>query len=93
MNKFKPLFDIPLAKYNNLNKYPPADKIKRVLEAHLINYLNTLKKLTASNNPPVTTNNITTGNKNNKSKNNKRKRNDNKNKDKLSKLSGRFFFS
>jgi hypothetical protein len=28
INKFKPLFNIPLTKYNALNEYPPSDEIK-----------------------------------------------------------------
>ena len=39
MNKFKPLFDIPLAQYDTLNEYPPSDEVKRALEAHLVNHL------------------------------------------------------
>jgi hypothetical protein len=71
-----------------MDEYPPADEIKRALEAHLINHPNALKKPTASNNTPATANNTTTG-KDNKSKNKKRKRNEDKgnNKSKLSKLS------
>jgi hypothetical protein len=38
MNKFKPLFDIRLAQYDTLDEYPPAEEIKRVLEAHLVNH-------------------------------------------------------
>jgi hypothetical protein len=76
MNKFKPLFDIPLAQYDNLNEYPPADDIKRALEAHLVNHPNVPKKPTASiNNTAVTANNTNgrkrkrdeNGNKSNKS--------------------------
>jgi hypothetical protein len=48
MNKFKPLFDIPLAQYDNLNEYPPADDIKRALEAHLVNHPNAPQKPTVS---------------------------------------------
>jgi hypothetical protein len=47
MNKFKPLFDILLAKYDTLNEYPSFDEVKRTLEAHLINYINIPKKLIA----------------------------------------------
>jgi hypothetical protein len=47
MNKFKPLFDIPLAKYNALNEYPPSDEVKRALKAHLVNYSEIPKKPTA----------------------------------------------
>jgi hypothetical protein len=88
MNKFKPLFNILLAKYNNMDKYLSTDEIKRALEAYLINYPNALKKSTTSNNTPTTANNTTAG-KGNKSKNKKRKRNEDKrnNKSKLSKLS------
>jgi hypothetical protein len=45
MNKFTPLFNIPLTKYNALNKYPSSDEIKRALKAHLVNYLDIPKKL------------------------------------------------
>jgi len=38
MNKFKPLFDIPLSKYETLEEYPPPDEVKRALEAHLVNH-------------------------------------------------------
>src|SRR6266480_3186719 len=62
MNKFKPLFDIPLAQYDNLEEYPPADDIKRALEAHLINHLNVPKKSTASSNAAATANNTAAGN-------------------------------
>jgi N-acetylmuramoyl-L-alanine amidase CwlA len=88
MNKFKPLFNIPLAKYDNMDEYPPTDEIKRVLKAYLINHPNAPKKPTASSNAPATANNTTAG-KNNKSKDKKRKRDENKgnNKGKLSKLS------
>jgi hypothetical protein len=80
------LFDIPLAKYDNLDEYPAADEIKRALEAHLVNNPNTPKKPTASGNapPPATANNTTTGNKNNKnnkSRNKKRKWDDDKDKE------------
>ena len=83
MNKFKPLFDIPLAKYDNMDEYPPADKIKRALEAHFVNHPNAPKKSTTSSNAPATANNTTAG-KGNKSKNKKRKRDDDKDKDKPS---------
>jgi hypothetical protein len=53
MNKFKPLFDIPLAKYDILNEYPPFDEVKRALEAYLINYINIPKKLTAGRLTPL----------------------------------------
>jgi hypothetical protein len=77
MNKFKPLFDIPLAQYENLNEYPPADDIKRALEAHLVNHPDIPKKPTASANAAVTANNTNgkkrkrdkNGNKSNKSTN------------------------
>jgi hypothetical protein len=72
MNKFKPLFDIPLAQYENLNEYPPADDIKRALEAHLINHSDVPKKPTASINNTTADNNTTNGR--------KRKRDKNKNK-------------
>jgi hypothetical protein len=32
------LFDIPLAKYEALEEYPPPDEVKRALEAHLVNH-------------------------------------------------------
>ena len=38
MNKFKPLFDIPLAKYEALDEFPPPEEVKRALEAHLVNH-------------------------------------------------------
>jgi hypothetical protein len=72
MNKFKPLFDILLAQYNNLNEYPLTDDIKRALEAHLINYSNVSKKPTTLINNTTVDNNIINGR--------KRKRNKNKNK-------------
>jgi hypothetical protein len=53
MNKFKPLFDIPLAKYDILNEYPPFDEIKRALKAHLINYIDIPKKLIAERLTPL----------------------------------------
>jgi hypothetical protein len=46
MNKFKPLFDIPLAKYDALNEYPPPDEIKRAIEAHLLHHPDIPKKPT-----------------------------------------------
>ena len=55
MSKFTPLFDIPLAKYDNMDEYPPADDIKRALEAYLVNHPNFPKKPTAS----ATVNNTT----------------------------------
>jgi hypothetical protein len=50
MNKFTPLFDIPLAKYDALNEYPPSDDVKRALEAHLVNHSDIPKKPTVG--PP-----------------------------------------
>src|SRR5436309_344649 len=52
MNKFKPLFDIPLAQYDNLDEYPPAEEIKRALEAHLVNHSDIPKKPTVGKTPP-----------------------------------------
>jgi hypothetical protein len=46
MNKFKPLFDIPLAQYDNLDEYPPSDEVKRALEAYLVNHSDIPKKPT-----------------------------------------------
>jgi hypothetical protein len=63
MNKFKPLFDIPLAQYDNLNEYPPADDIKRALEAYLVNHPDVPKKPTASANNTVADNNTGGGKK------------------------------
>src|SRR5437763_1463227 len=57
MNKFKPLFDIPLAKYDNMDKYSPAGEIKRALETHLVNHPNAPKKPTAPSNASATPNN------------------------------------
>jgi hypothetical protein len=51
MNKFKPLFDIPLAQYETLNEYPPADEVKRALEAHLVNHSDIPKKPTVEKPP------------------------------------------
>ena len=48
MNKFKPLFDIPLAQYDTLNEYPPSDEVKRALEAHLVNHSYIPQKPTAT---------------------------------------------
>ena len=87
MNKFKPLFDIPLAKYDNLDEYPQADEIKRALEAHLVNHPNAPKKPTASGNAPAATANNAVAGKHNKSKNKKRKQDDDKDKDKPSQSS------
>jgi hypothetical protein len=53
MNKFKLLFDIPLAKYDTLNEYPPSDEVKRALEAHLINHTDIPKKPTAGRSTPL----------------------------------------
>jgi hypothetical protein len=53
MNKFKSLFNILLAKYDTLNKYPPFDEVKRALETHLINYIDIPKKLTAGRSTPL----------------------------------------
>jgi hypothetical protein len=53
MNKFKLLFDIPLAKYDILNEYPPSDEIKRALKTYLINYIDIFKKLTAERSTPL----------------------------------------
>jgi hypothetical protein len=55
MSKFNPLFDIPLAKYDTLNEYPPPDEVKRALEAHLVNHSDIPKKLTAGKPPQPTT--------------------------------------
>jgi hypothetical protein len=66
------LFNILLAQYKNLNKYPLVDDIKRALEAYLINYSKVSKKPTASINNTTANNNTTNGR--------KRKRNKNKNK-------------
>ena len=56
MNKFKPLFDIPLAQYDALNEYPSSDEIKRALEAHLVNHPADIpKKPTAEKTTPSTT--------------------------------------
>jgi len=46
INKFKPLFDIPLAQYDTLEAYPASDDIKRALKAHLINHSDIPKKPT-----------------------------------------------
>jgi len=65
MNKYRPLFDMPLAQYDKLNKYPPAEDIKRALEAHLVKYPDVPKKPTAS------VNNTTAGDNTNGSKRDK----------------------
>jgi hypothetical protein len=62
MNKFKLLFDILLAKYDTLNEYPPFDEIKRALEAHLINYIDIPKKLTAGRSTPSPSTDSTSAN-------------------------------
>src|SRR5277367_6825444 len=51
MNKFKPLFDIPLAKYNTLEEYPPPEKVKRALEAHLVNHQSEIPKKPTAEKP------------------------------------------
>ena len=48
MNKYRLLVDMPLAWYDKLSKYPPADDIKRAFEVHLVNHPDVLKKPTAS---------------------------------------------
>ena len=52
MNKFKPLFDIPLAQYDTLNEYPPSDEVKRTLEAHLVNHSDIPTKPTVGKSTP-----------------------------------------
>jgi hypothetical protein len=52
MNKFKPLFDIPLAKYDTLEEYPSPEEVKRALEAHLVNHTEIPKKLTVDKSTP-----------------------------------------
>ena len=47
MNKYKPRFDIPLAKYDSMDEYPKPDEVKRALEAHLVNHPDIPKKPTA----------------------------------------------
>jgi hypothetical protein len=64
MNKFKPLFDILLAKYDTLNEYSFSDEIKRVLEAHLINYIDISKKPTAGRLTPLPSADSTSANTN-----------------------------
>jgi len=76
MNKFKPLFDIPLAQYDNMDEYPPADDIKRALEAHLVNHPNVPKKPTASFNT-ASTNTAATANNTTAGRGKKRKRGNN----------------
>jgi hypothetical protein len=76
INKFKLLFDIPLAKYDTLNEYPPSDEIKRALEAHLINHIDIPKKPTAGRSTPLPSVDSTSANTNiAQSNNKKRKRN------------------
>jgi hypothetical protein len=75
MNKFKPLFDIPLAQYDTLNEYPPSDEVKRALEAHLVNHSYIPQKPTAT--ASANTNVAQTPS------NKKRKREEKKDKDKL----------
>jgi hypothetical protein len=52
MSKFTPLLDIPLAKYDTLNEYPPSDEVKRALEAHLVNHSDIPKKPTVGMSTP-----------------------------------------
>jgi hypothetical protein len=76
MNKFKPLFDIPLAQYDTLDEYPPAEEIKRALEAHLVNHSDIPKKPTVGKTlPSLSTASI---NVNVAAKNRKRKREEEK---------------
>lgn len=58
MNKFKPLFDIPLAEYDTLDEFPPPDDVKRALEAHLANHsdISTVGKPTQPTTPSADTN-------------------------------------
>jgi hypothetical protein len=51
MNKFKPLFDIPLAKYDTLEAYPPPDEVKRAIEAHLVNHQSDIPKKPTAGKP------------------------------------------
>jgi hypothetical protein len=76
MNKFKPLFDIPLAKYDSLDEYPPSDEVKRALEAHLVNHSDIPKKPTAST-PSQPTASINT----NVASNNKKRKREKEDKD------------
>jgi hypothetical protein len=80
MNKFIPLFDIPLTKYNALNEYPPSDEIKRALEAHLVNHSDIPKKPTVEKSTqPITAStntNITQPSSNKKRKRDKKKDSD-----------------
>ena len=74
MGKFKPLFDIPLAKYEALNEFPEADEVKRALEAHLVSHPDLPKKPTANSAPPAASANTNIADKTNK----KRKRDEDK---------------
>src|SRR5271163_4729252 len=51
MNKFKPLFDIPLAKYDTLEAYPPPEEVKRAIEAHLVNHQSDIPKKPTAGKP------------------------------------------
>jgi len=81
MNKFKPLFDIPLAKYDALNEYPPSDEVKRALEAHLVNHTDIPKKPTVEKPSQPTIASVNT-NITQSSSNKKRKRDEKKDSDK-----------
>jgi predicted ATP-grasp superfamily ATP-dependent carboligase len=78
MNKFTPLFDIPLTKYDTLNEYPPSDEVKRALKAHLVNHSDIPKKPTVGQpSQPITASantNITQSLSNKKRKREKRNR-------------------
>jgi hypothetical protein len=52
MSKFSPLFDIPIARYDTLNEYPPSDEVKRALEAHLVNHSDIPSKPTVGMSTP-----------------------------------------
>jgi len=82
MNKFKPLFDIPLAKYDSLNEYPAPDEVKRALEAHLVNHPDIPKKPTAekttSSEPAASANTNIAANSNSKKRKREEKGKDNK---------------
>ena len=60
MNKFKPLFDIPLAQYDTLEEYPSPDEVKRALEAHLVNHTDIPKKPTVEKQSQSTTASVNT---------------------------------
>ena len=45
------MFDIPLAKYDTLEEFPPPEEVKRALEAHLVHH-SILKKPTAVKTTP-----------------------------------------